>query len=98
MRSMEKPPYTMRVPRKSEPEYYLDQVLPILLRRRVRLRSAINMSIDLYLSELFCFQFCMFFMMKFLYYFITVILDALMNFTPGNKPWAYFAGCAVDKV
>ena len=36
MRAMEKPPYTMRVPRKSEPEYYLDQVLPILLRRRVR--------------------------------------------------------------
>ncbi|KAL6956666.1 O-fucosyltransferase 29 [Sarracenia purpurea var. burkii] len=35
MRSMEKPPYTMRVPRKSEPEYYLDQVMPILLRRRV---------------------------------------------------------------
>ncbi|KAL6178363.1 hypothetical protein ACLB2K_049881 [Fragaria x ananassa] len=35
MRSMEKPPYTMRVPRKSEPEYYIDQVLPILLRRRV---------------------------------------------------------------
>lgn len=36
MRSMEKPPYTMRVPRKSEPEYYLEQVLPILIRRRVR--------------------------------------------------------------
>uniref|UniRef100_A0A803PPF9 O-fucosyltransferase family protein n=1 Tax=Cannabis sativa TaxID=3483 RepID=A0A803PPF9_CANSA len=35
MRSMEKPPYTMRVPRKSAPDYYLDQVLPILLRRRV---------------------------------------------------------------
>ncbi|CAK8562721.1 unnamed protein product [Lathyrus sativus] len=35
MRSMEKPPYTMRVPRKSDPEYYLDQALPILLRRRV---------------------------------------------------------------
>ncbi|GLT49166.1 hypothetical protein SLA2020_227440 [Shorea laevis] len=35
MRSMEKPPYTMRVPRKSAPEYYLDQVLPILLRRHV---------------------------------------------------------------
>ncbi|TKY70822.1 GDP-fucose protein O-fucosyltransferase [Spatholobus suberectus] len=35
MRSMEKPPYTMRVPRKSEPDYYLDQVLPILLRRQV---------------------------------------------------------------
>ncbi|TQD72675.1 hypothetical protein C1H46_041791 [Malus baccata] len=35
MRSMEKPPYTMRVPRKSEPEYYIEQVLPILLRRRV---------------------------------------------------------------
>ncbi|OIV94071.1 hypothetical protein TanjilG_05451 [Lupinus angustifolius] len=35
MRSMEKPPYTMRVPRKSEPEYYLNQVLPILLRWQV---------------------------------------------------------------
>ncbi|CAN1333620.1 O-fucosyltransferase 29, partial [Linum perenne] len=35
MRSMDKPPYTMRVPRKSPPEYYMDQVLPILLRRRV---------------------------------------------------------------
>ncbi|KAK4365186.1 hypothetical protein RND71_016544 [Anisodus tanguticus] len=35
MMSMEKPPYTMRVPRKSEPEYYLEQVLPVLLRRRV---------------------------------------------------------------
>ncbi|KVH91936.1 GDP-fucose protein O-fucosyltransferase [Cynara cardunculus var. scolymus] len=35
MRSLEKPPYTMRVPRKSEPRYYLDEVLPILLRRRV---------------------------------------------------------------
>ncbi|KAG4172888.1 hypothetical protein ERO13_A11G026900v2 [Gossypium hirsutum] len=35
MRSMEKPPYTMRVPRKSAPEYYLDQVLPILKRRHV---------------------------------------------------------------
>ncbi|KAI3909742.1 hypothetical protein MKW98_014159, partial [Papaver atlanticum] len=34
MRSMDKPPYTMRVPRKSTPEYYLDQVLPILVRRR----------------------------------------------------------------
>lgn len=36
MRSMEKPPYTMRVPRKSTPEFYMEQVLPILLRRRVR--------------------------------------------------------------
>ncbi|KAL1548988.1 O-fucosyltransferase 29 [Salvia divinorum] len=35
MRTMDKPPYTMRVPRKSEPDYYLEQVLPILLRRRV---------------------------------------------------------------
>ncbi|XP_057518715.1 O-fucosyltransferase 29-like isoform X2 [Amaranthus tricolor] len=35
MRSMEKPPYTMRVPRKSTPEDYLELVLPILLRRRV---------------------------------------------------------------
>lgn len=37
MRSMEKPPYTMRPPRKSTPEYYLNQVLPILLRRHVRI-------------------------------------------------------------
>ncbi|XP_071696572.1 O-fucosyltransferase 29-like [Rutidosis leptorrhynchoides] len=35
MRSLEKPPYTMRVPRKSEPKYYLDEVLPTLLRRHV---------------------------------------------------------------
>ncbi|PIA50266.1 hypothetical protein AQUCO_01300778v1 [Aquilegia coerulea] len=35
MRSMDRPPYTMRVPRKSPPEFYLDQVLPTLLRRRV---------------------------------------------------------------
>ncbi|KAL8238762.1 hypothetical protein R6Q59_015329 [Mikania micrantha] len=35
MRSLEKPPYTMRVPRKSEPQFYLDEVLPILLKRRV---------------------------------------------------------------
>ncbi|CAN0908461.1 O-fucosyltransferase 29 [Linum grandiflorum] len=35
MRSMDKPPYTMRVPRKSPPEYYMDQVLPILSRRKV---------------------------------------------------------------
>ncbi|GJT97363.1 O-fucosyltransferase 29-like protein [Tanacetum coccineum] len=35
MRSLEKPPYTMRVPRKSEPKYYLDEVLPYLEKRRV---------------------------------------------------------------
>ncbi|XP_010258886.1 PREDICTED: uncharacterized protein At1g04910-like [Nelumbo nucifera] len=35
MRSMEKPPYTMRVPRKSTTQYYLEMVLPILKRRRV---------------------------------------------------------------
>ncbi|KAL9665623.1 hypothetical protein QQ045_021044 [Rhodiola kirilowii] len=35
MKSMKKPPYSMRVPRKSSPEYYVDEVLPILLRRRV---------------------------------------------------------------
>ncbi|KAL7593747.1 O-fucosyltransferase 29 [Lactuca sativa] len=35
MRSLEKPPYTMRVPRKSEPQYYLHEVLPVLLRRHV---------------------------------------------------------------
>ncbi|XP_076920726.1 O-fucosyltransferase 29-like [Bidens hawaiensis] len=34
MRSLEKPPYTMRVPRKSEPQFYLDEVLPILVKRR----------------------------------------------------------------
>lgn len=35
MRSLEKPPYMMRVPRKSEPQFYLDEVLPILVKRRV---------------------------------------------------------------
>ncbi|KAI3756525.1 hypothetical protein L1987_56346 [Smallanthus sonchifolius] len=35
MRSLEKPPYTMRVPRKSEPQFYLDEVLPILVKRHV---------------------------------------------------------------
>ncbi|KAL5701285.1 O-fucosyltransferase 29 [Ranunculus cassubicifolius] len=35
MRAMDRLPYTMRVPRKSPPEYYLDQVLPVMLRRRV---------------------------------------------------------------
>ncbi|KAK9059221.1 hypothetical protein SSX86_021840 [Deinandra increscens subsp. villosa] len=35
MRSLEKPPYTMRVPRKSEPQFYLDEVLPILTKRHV---------------------------------------------------------------
>lgn len=46
MRSMEKPPYTMRVPRKSAPEYYLDQVLPILLRRRVTLLYSILINVS----------------------------------------------------
>lgn len=36
MRSLEKPPYTMRVPRKSEPQYYINEVLPILEKRHVR--------------------------------------------------------------
>ncbi|KAI3823801.1 hypothetical protein L1987_05243 [Smallanthus sonchifolius] len=35
MRALEKLPYTMRVPRKSEPQYYLGEVLPTLLRRHV---------------------------------------------------------------
>lgn len=34
MRSMEKPPYTMRVPRRSTTEDYMELVLPILFRRR----------------------------------------------------------------
>ncbi|XP_071730802.1 O-fucosyltransferase 29-like [Rutidosis leptorrhynchoides] len=35
MRSLEKIPYSMRVPRKSEPQFYLDEVLPILKKRHV---------------------------------------------------------------
>lgn len=50
MRSMEKPPYTMRPPRKSTPEYYLDQVLPILLRRRVSMIFYLGYSIKFYIS------------------------------------------------
>jgi len=34
MLSMDKLPWTMRAPRKSMPEFYIDEVLPILLRRR----------------------------------------------------------------
>ncbi|KAF6168396.1 hypothetical protein GIB67_018236 [Kingdonia uniflora] len=37
MRLVEKRPYTSRVPRKSSPDYYLDQVLPLLLRSAVQL-------------------------------------------------------------
>jgi len=35
MLSMDKLPWTMRAPRKSMPEFYIDEVLPILMRRRV---------------------------------------------------------------
>lgn len=34
MMSMDKLPWTMRAPRKSMPEFYIDEVLPILMRRR----------------------------------------------------------------
>ncbi|VAH50717.1 unnamed protein product [Triticum turgidum subsp. durum] len=34
MISMDKLPWTMRAPRKSMPEFYIDEVLPILMRRR----------------------------------------------------------------
>ncbi|CAL5069252.1 unnamed protein product [Urochloa decumbens] len=34
MLSMDKLPWTMRAPRKSMPEFYVDEVLPILMRRR----------------------------------------------------------------
>ncbi|CAD6260066.1 unnamed protein product [Miscanthus lutarioriparius] len=34
MLSMDKLPWTMRAPRKSMPEFYIDEVLPILMRRR----------------------------------------------------------------
>ncbi|XP_077235413.1 O-fucosyltransferase family protein [Tasmannia lanceolata] len=58
MRSMEKPPYTMRVPRKSTPEFYLDQVLPILLRRRAvqltKFDYRLTNSLDEELQKLRC--------------------------------------------
>ncbi|XP_042511868.1 O-fucosyltransferase 29-like [Macadamia integrifolia] len=58
MRSMEKPPYTMRVPRKSPPEYYLDQVLPTLLRRRAvqltKFDYRLANSLDYELQKLRC--------------------------------------------
>ncbi|XP_072957982.1 O-fucosyltransferase 29 [Typha angustifolia] len=58
MRSMEKPPYTMRPPRKSMPEYYLDQVLPILLRRHVvqltKFDFRLTNSLDKELQKLRC--------------------------------------------
>ncbi|XP_058104436.1 O-fucosyltransferase 29 [Magnolia sinica] len=58
MRSMEKPPYTMRVPRKSTPEFYLDQVLPILLRRQAlqltKFDYRLTSSLDEELQKLRC--------------------------------------------
>ncbi|KAK1684506.1 hypothetical protein QYE76_045354 [Lolium multiflorum] len=41
MTSMDKLPWTMRAPRKSRPEFYVDEVLPILMRRR-KLRCRVN--------------------------------------------------------
>jgi hypothetical protein len=35
MISMDKLPWTMRAPRKSVPDFYVSEVLPILMRRRV---------------------------------------------------------------
>lgn len=83
MRSMEKPPYTMRVPRKSEPDYYLDQVLPILLRRQVcgyhvfEISQFIKTYLDLTGS---------------------VNLVNNSEFSPGNKHVGDFAGCSIDKI
>ncbi|KAL8263767.1 hypothetical protein R6Q59_021897 [Mikania micrantha] len=41
MRSLEKPPYMMRVPRKSEPQFYLDEVLPILSEETCKMPSIV---------------------------------------------------------
>ncbi|XP_022736149.1 uncharacterized protein At1g04910-like isoform X2 [Durio zibethinus] len=68
MRSMEKPPYTMRVPRKSPPEYYLDQVLPILKRRHVlqltkfdyRLANNIDEELQKFEADMLAFSGCYF--------------------------------------
>ncbi|GMH22772.1 hypothetical protein Nepgr_024615 [Nepenthes gracilis] len=58
MRSLEKPPYSMRIPRKSAPEDYVDQVLPILLRRRVvqltKFDYRLSNDLDVELQKLRC--------------------------------------------
>lgn len=51
MRSLEKPPYTMRVPRKSEPQYYLNEVLPVLLRRHVVQLTKFDYRLAIELNE-----------------------------------------------
>lgn len=51
MISMDKLPWTMRAPRKSMPEFYIDEVLPILMRRRVsKLTKRIGLELVAYYS------------------------------------------------
>lgn len=52
--SMDKPPYTMRPPRKPTPEYYLNQVLPILLQRRLSIAFFLGYLIKFYISIMLC--------------------------------------------
>lgn len=93
MRSMEKPPYTMRVPRKSEPDYYLDQVLPILLRRQVCGHYVFEISqfIKTYLD---LFNNCQ--VETLATWFVNLVNNS--EFSPGNKHVGDFAGCSIDKI
>jgi hypothetical protein len=59
MTSMDKLPWTMRAPRKSMPEFYVDEVLPILMRRRV---SKPSKCIGLELVA-YCFLFIKYFLL-----------------------------------
>jgi hypothetical protein len=54
MMSMDKLPWTMRAPRKSMPEFYIDEVLPILMRRRVSNLPILCHGLETYVA--YCFD------------------------------------------
>lgn len=58
MLSMDKLPWTMRAPRKSMPEFYIDEVLPILMRRRVsnlpNLCNGLELLLHVVLIVIYC--------------------------------------------
>jgi len=73
MLSMDKLPWTMRAPRKSMPEFYIDEVLPILMRRRVSNLPNLCNGLETYVA--YCFDSntsCFFFLVYYLPVFVVI--------------------------
>jgi len=75
MLSMDKLPWTMRAPRKSMPEFYIDEVLPILMRRRVSNLPNLCNGLETYVA--YCFysnivHTCFFFLVYYLPVFVVI--------------------------